>query len=507
MQDNNSTRRRRSDTFRRDGLAEQDKSESRVPAGSGDSTPLRPPSSAPRPGDAYRYAQAYPNDRPAPQSSYSEPAFTRQEQSIYMGDIDAEGKKHNERSSAAGPGRSAAYRTNKPRRGKTVKKESPRKPGIVLIIALAALFAGIAVLVICLTGSCDSHAPHETRAYVKGEKETGRDKVNAYNMGYSSLIQKYCTEYDVPPAYVAAIIKNESSYDSDAENSRTHAKGLMQLMTATAQDVAARLKIENFNSEMLKNPDINIRMGTYYIHWISANYFKDDYTLITCAYHAGQGNVKSWLKKYSSDGKTLTVDQIPTSDTRSYAGKVMNDYAVYYNHIYNFRLETQIRACAARFSNLSGALVAAVIKTGSLYDPDAVYYDRWETKTFKGKEFTGSSTEEYPRYGLMQLTREMMLRHIPEETADDAMLLDVGNNLKYGCMELSDSLTIYDGDLDTALCAYRTSDEQTKKWISALGNGKTTLTVDDIPDEYAYVREYIKEVKETYEAYKPFYED
>ena len=55
---------------------------------------------------------------------------------------------------------------------------------------------------------------------------------------------------------------------------------------------------------------------------------------MACAYHAGQGNVRSWLQKYSPDGKTLSIDEIPTDDTRYYAGKVLNAYAIYQQHYY-----------------------------------------------------------------------------------------------------------------------------------------------------------------------------
>ena len=57
--------------------------------------------------------------------------------------------------------------------------------------------------------------------------------------------------------------------------------------------------------------------------------FDGDATKIVCAYHAGQGNVDSWLKNpaYSSDG--VTLDTIPTQDTARYAGRVLRAIEVY----------------------------------------------------------------------------------------------------------------------------------------------------------------------------------
>lgn len=523
MQDNNPPRKRRSETFKSDAMPEQKIPEAYRYDVSAGKAPLRPPSSVPEPGDEYRYIRTGPVDDPAAGSSRTGPDFSRQDQTMYTGDIAAGGKVRNghakssarDRDAARSAGgysqsRSPAGGTGRHRGGKEKKIPLPRKRRIILILILSMLLAGIVILAICLFGSCSSCAVSHTVTYVKGEQETERDRINGYNMGYSRSVFRYCGEYQLPPAYVAAIIKNESSYDRFAENRSTHARGLMQFMPDTAKWVAEKLKIDDFDNSMLFEADTNIRMGCWYLHWISANYFKDDYILITCAYHAGQGNVKKWLqnRKYSPDGKTIALEDIPTQSngTDVYAKRVIRDYDVYSKHIYNFSYEDLIRSCAARF-NLSPALVAAVVKTGSLYDPDAVYCDRWQTDTYKGVRLTDSSTEEMPRYGLMQLTPEMMLRHIPEETAGTETLLDVQKNMAYGCMELSDLLVIFDGDQDTALCAYRTSEEQTRQWIDALGSGRNSLTADEIPEAYAYVREYIKEVKENYEAYKPYYQD
>lgn len=59
-------------------------------------------------------------------------------------------------------------------------------------------------------------------------------------MQYQSLIEKYASRFNLQPAYVSAIILNESSYNTRAE-SRVGARGLMQLMPETAQWIAHKL--------------------------------------------------------------------------------------------------------------------------------------------------------------------------------------------------------------------------------------------------------------------------
>ncbi|MBO2516457.1 MAG: hypothetical protein CW338_04155 [Clostridiales bacterium] len=505
MQENNTPRRRRSETFRDDALPESRTAAPGTAGGNSGKAPLTPPSSVPRPGSEYRYVPPAEGKSPACRSDYAAPSFSRQQNTMYEEKAPA--------GTGAGTAPSGARRKGARGRGSGNKKGNSgrrnakpvSRPRSWLIIALAAALAGVVILILCLTGVLMPKIT-QTVTYVKGGPEQDRDAVNNYNMGYSSYIFRYASEYEMPPAFVAAVIRNESSYDSKAENAHTHARGLMQLMSATAQDEAKRLKIENFTLDMLFDPGTNIRMGTHYLHWISVNYFRDDYILIICSYHAGQGNVKSWISKYSTDGKTLTLDQIPTSDTRTYATRVMRDFAIYQNHIYNAVCEDMIRVAAARHG-LPGALVAAVVKAGSLYDETAVYYDRWRTDTFRNGKLNTSETAEHPRYGLMQLSPEMICAATGAEIPDRASMTEGEKNLDIGCGILSDLLTLYGGDRVTALCAYRTDVEQTNAWIAAAGEGRTTLTITDIPEEYSYVREYIKEVEESYAAYRPFYQD
>ena len=492
MQENNTPRRRRSETFRQD--AETAPEKAAAPAGS-EIGNLRPPSAAPVPGGEYRYSSPDLHTSQG-RGDYAPPSFSHQTNTMYTGSAEPSGAAARSSRETRRTGGTRSRSSASSRGKKRGKRISPRVWVVFVLLA-----AGAVLLILGLSGC------KETVTYVKGEREQERDRVNGYNMGYSSSICRYCAEYDMPPAYVAAIIKNESSYNRKAVSSK-NAKGLMQLMPDTAEDVAGRLKIEDFQQDMLFEADTNIRMGTYYLHWISVNYFKDDYILITSAYHAGQGNVKSWLKKYSSDGKTLTLEQIPTPDTRSYATKVMGDFTVYANHIYNFNYYDKICERSARYG-LPSALVAAMVKTGSLYDENAVYTDRWRTDTNKFLWFGGSETAEYPRYGLMQLSPEMIRRHAPVMAEGAVPVLSMDENLDYGCAELREMMDLFGGDTVTALCAYRAGRELTLQWISASGSGegRNTITLSEIPSEYAYVREYIEEVTETYEAYKPFYPD
>lgn len=105
---------------------------------------------------------------------------------------------------------------------------------------------------------------------------------------YTTLVQKYATQYNLRPEFVHSIIKQESDYDPNAV-SKSNAKGLMQLLPSTAQDIAGKLDIKDKDINLF-NPDQNIRMGCYYMNWIREH--MDQEWAMACAYNQGLGNFK-----------------------------------------------------------------------------------------------------------------------------------------------------------------------------------------------------------------------
>ena len=110
--------------------------------------------------------------------------------------------------------------------------------------------------------------------------------------------------------------------------------GLMQFMPNTFEWVAPNCGISKNDVRAVYEPENAIKMGCYLLRYICRKLESDDPVLVACAYHAGWGTVPSWIENYSTDGKTLTVSQIPKSDTRTYAGRVLNSYAIYLQHYY-----------------------------------------------------------------------------------------------------------------------------------------------------------------------------
>ena len=123
-----------------------------------------------------------------------------------------------------------------------------------------------------------------------------------------------------------ALIRSESFFDADIM-SAAGAVGLTQLMEFTGSDIARRFKIQDYS---LTDPETNIRFGCWYLNYLST-LFHGDPLCVVCAYHAGQGEISTWLSNpsISSNGLTMSVDRLPEGPTKTYAGRVTRDYGIY----------------------------------------------------------------------------------------------------------------------------------------------------------------------------------
>ncbi|HOV69772.1 MAG TPA: lytic transglycosylase domain-containing protein [Clostridia bacterium] len=154
--------------------------------------------------------------------------------------------------------------------------------------------------------------------------------VRQYPLKYEEQVIRYSVEFELDPHIVYSLIKVESAFKWDAVSVKG-AVGLMQLMPATAEEMARELGIEDYDQSRLIDPEINIRLGCMYLKQQQERF--GDVSCAVAAYNAGPNKVGEWLKSpsYSADGKTLT--HIPYKETRLYVEKVLNYYEMY-NRIY-----------------------------------------------------------------------------------------------------------------------------------------------------------------------------
>ena len=148
-----------------------------------------------------------------------------------------------------------------------------------------------------------------------------------YKLDYSEYVNKYAKENNIDRFLVFAIIKNESNFKCNIESSMG-AVGLMQLMEATANEMANELGENIVVKENLYNPETNIKIGTKYFAYLLKHY-KGNEQLALSAYNAGMGNVDKWIEQgiIKSDGSNL--ENIPYKETNNYVRKIVRDYKIY----------------------------------------------------------------------------------------------------------------------------------------------------------------------------------
>lgn len=150
----------------------------------------------------------------------------------------------------------------------------------------------------------------------------------ALRVTWQDLIEHYAALYNLDPAFVTAIIRNESSFRTDAVSS-VGARGLMQMMPDTAEWISGKLDVP-YDFDRLFEAETAIRYGCWYLGYL-ADLFGGDTVLVCAAYHAGQGEVLGWLgdSGISPDGVSVPIQNIPITNTRTYAERVTKAYGVY----------------------------------------------------------------------------------------------------------------------------------------------------------------------------------
>lgn len=133
-------------------------------------------------------------------------------------------------------------------------------------------------------------------------------------------------------AFVSAIIRQESRFDQDAVSS-AGARGLMQLMPATAKEVASRHGISHQQAWLTSRPSHNIALGSRYLSQM-VDRFDGNYAMAAAAYNAGPNRVARWVTEFGDPRKGEVelidwIELIPIYETRNYVQRVLEGVHVY----------------------------------------------------------------------------------------------------------------------------------------------------------------------------------
>ena len=149
-----------------------------------------------------------------------------------------------------------------------------------------------------------------------------------YPVPYRGYIEEYGEKYLIDPLFIAAVIQTESSFDPRAISSKG-ARGLMQLMPATAEWVADMIGVSLFEQDDLFDPRLNIEFGTWYLSNLQQQ-FGSNKAVILAAYNGGRTNTARWLEQNIWDGRESTIEQIPYLETRQFIQRALTAYRRYH---------------------------------------------------------------------------------------------------------------------------------------------------------------------------------
>jgi soluble lytic murein transglycosylase len=159
------------------------------------------------------------------------------------------------------------------------------------------------------TGSLDSSATERLR----------------YPRAYWDMIAQAANGDALDPYLVLALVRQESLFNPQAR-SVSDARGLMQLMPATADRVGPSAGVEQASLN-LYDPSLSVRVGTAYLKNLFEMFGGDPFKAVA-AYNAGEHAVQQWNAKYPGDDDQW-VENIGFHETRDYVKRVIGGLREY----------------------------------------------------------------------------------------------------------------------------------------------------------------------------------
>ena len=178
---------------------------------------------------------------------------------------------------------------------------------------------------------------------------TRRDLELMYPCPFRELVEQYARETGIEPPMLFGLIRTESAFDPGIV-SRAGAVGLSQLMPATAEEMAVRIRRQdgpdyirnNEDSAIdLRDPAVNIHIGAVYLAYLNER--MEDPLLALLAYNGGMNRVRRWRRAANRFPAVLPTDlfleTVEYPETRNYGRSVMGAAAMY-KILYFFNADT-----------------------------------------------------------------------------------------------------------------------------------------------------------------------
>lgn len=136
----------------------------------------------------------------------------------------------------------------------------------------------------------------------------------------------------LPSEVVFGLIRQESGFDQFAISS-AGARGLMQLMPATAKNVAKKQRLTYKKARLLTDTSYNVQLGTAYLDGLLEN-VDGSLVMALAGYNAGPSRARRWVKSFGDPRVSIEaaidwIEMIPFTETRNYVQRVLENITVY----------------------------------------------------------------------------------------------------------------------------------------------------------------------------------
>jgi soluble lytic murein transglycosylase len=144
---------------------------------------------------------------------------------------------------------------------------------------------------------------------------------------FSSLVIPAAEEFGFHPLFVWSVMRQESLFEPYV-NSAAAARGLMQIIPVTGEDIAAKMGWPpDYTVDDLYRPLVSLRMGLFYLAGLR-DAFDGDVFAALAAYNGGPGNASAWMELSEGD-PDLFLESIRFDETRRYLMGIYEIFDIY----------------------------------------------------------------------------------------------------------------------------------------------------------------------------------
>jgi soluble lytic murein transglycosylase-like protein len=148
----------------------------------------------------------------------------------------------------------------------------------------------------------------------------------AHPLVYGRPVLEAWRRHSLSPALLLALIRTESAYQADII-SASNARGLMQLLPATANRVARALNEAEPGAVALFDPALNIRYGSWYLAALRDGFGHE--ALALAGYNGGPHNIKSLILARPGLPLDIFIESLFKDETVNYVKRIIESRYIY----------------------------------------------------------------------------------------------------------------------------------------------------------------------------------